>query len=84
MIPGLGRSAEEGIGYQLQYSWASLVAQAVKTLPAMQETSVPSLSREDALEKGRATHSSTLTWRMPQTEEPGGLQSTGSQRVGND
>ena len=62
----------------------SLVAQAVKTLPAMQETSVPSLSREDPLEKGRATHSSALTWRMPQTEETGGLQSIGSQRVGND
>ena len=59
-IPGLGRSTEEGIGYPLQYSWASLVAQMVKRLPAMQETQVQSLGREDTLEKGKATHSSIL------------------------
>ena len=54
-IPGLGRSAGEGIGYPLQDSWASLVTQLVKNLPAMQETWVQSLSREDPLEKGMAT-----------------------------
>ena len=51
----------------------------VKNLPAMQETQVQSLSLEDALEKGMATHSSILAWRIPQTEEPGGLQSMGLQ-----
>ena len=56
----------------------------VKSLPAMQETWVPSLGREDPLEKGMATHSSILAWRSPWTEEPGGLQSIGSQRVGHD
>ena len=61
---------------------ASLVAQRVKNLPAVQETRVRSLSWEDPLEKGMATHSSTLAWRIPWTEEPGGLQSMGSQRVG--
>ena len=53
LIPGLGRSAEEGIGYPLQYSWASLVAQLVKNQPAMLETWVQSLGWEDALEKGK-------------------------------
>ena len=56
----------------------------VKNLPAMQETRVPSLGQEDTLEKGIATHSSILAWRIPRTEEPGGLQSVGSQRVGHD
>ena len=56
---------------------ASLVARMVKNLPAMQETQVGSLSGEDPLEKGMATHSSILAWRNPWTEEPGGLQSTG-------
>ena len=56
----LGRSAGEGIGYPLQYSWASLVAQLVKNLPAMWETWVNSLGPEDPLEKGKATHSSIL------------------------
>ena len=65
-------------------SWASLVTQMVKNLPAMQETWVPSLGREDPLEKGMATHSSILAWRSPWTEEPGGLQSMGSKRVGLD
>ena len=55
--------------------WASLVAQRVKNLPAMWETLVRSLNREDLLEKGMATHSSILAWRIPWTEEPGGLQS---------
>ena len=56
----------------------------VKSLPAMLETWVQSLGREDPLEKGMAAHSSILAWRMPWTEEPGGLQSIGSQRVGHD
>ena len=56
----------------------------VKNLPAIQETWVQFLGREDALEKGIATHSSILAWRIPWTEEPGGLQSMGSQRVGDD
>ena len=53
----------------------------VKNLPAMRETQVPSLDPEDSLEKGMATHSSILAWEIPWTEEPGGLQSMGSQRV---
>ena len=56
----------------------------VKNLPAMQETQVQSLTWKDPLEKGMATHSSVLAWRIPWTEEPGGLQSMGSQRVGHD
>ena len=60
---------------------ASLVAQVVKNLPAMQETWVSSLGQEDPLEKEMATHSSILAWEIPWTEEPGGLQSTGSQKV---
>ena len=59
-IPGSGTSAGEGIGYPLQYSWASLVAQMVKNLPAIQESWVPSLGWEDHLEEGIATQSSTL------------------------
>ena len=55
----------------------------VKNLPAMQGTQVQSLGREDPLEKGMATHSLILAWKTPWTEEPGGLQSTGSQRVGH-
>ena len=57
------------------------MAQTVKNLPAMQDTQVQSLGWEDPLEKGMATHSSILAWRIPWTEEPGGLQSMGSQRV---
>ena len=60
LISGLGKSAEEGIGYPLQYSWASLVAHLVKNLPAMRETWVRSLGWEDPLEKGKATHFSIL------------------------
>ena len=67
LIPGLGRSAGEGIGYPLQYSWASLVAQLVKNSPAMWETWVRSLGWEDPLEQGMATHSSILAWRIPWT-----------------
>ena len=66
-IPGLGRSTGEGIGYPLGYSWASLVSQLVKNLPAMRETWVPSLGWEHPLEKGMATHSSILAWRIPWT-----------------
>ena len=62
---------------------ASLVAQRLKPLLAMWETWVQSLGQEDPLEKKMATHSSVLAWRIPGTEEPGGLQSTGSQRVGH-
>ena len=60
LIPGSGRSTREGIGYPLQYSWASVVAQLVKNPPAMQETWVQSLGWEDPLEKGKTTHSSIL------------------------
>ena len=81
-IPGSGRSPLEGIGYPLQYSGASLVAQMVKNLPGMQETRVRSLGEEDPLEKEMPTHSSILAWRIPWTEEPGRLQSVVSQRIG--
>ena len=70
---------EEGIGYLLQYSWASLVAQLVKNPPAMQETWVQSLGWEDPLEKGKAAHSNILAWRILWT-----IQSMGSHRVGHD
>jgi len=60
------------------------VAQRVKDMPAMQKTWVQSLGQEDALEKGTATHSSVLAWRTPWTEEPGGLQFTGSKTVRHD
>ena len=62
-IPGVGRSAGEGIGFPLQYSWASLVAQLVKNLPAVWETWVQSLGQEDPLDKEMVTHSSILAWR---------------------
>ena len=61
--------------------WASLVAQTVKNPPAMQEIQVQSLGGKDPPEESMATHSSVLAWRIPWTEEPGGLQSMGSQRV---
>ena len=64
-IPGLGRFLGDRIGFPLQYSWASLVAQLVKNPPAMWETWVQSLGWEDPLEKGKATHSSILVWRIP-------------------
>ena len=65
-------------------TWTSLVAQTVKRLPTMQETRVQSLRWEDLLEKEMATYSSILAWKIPWTEEPGRLQSMGSQRVGHD
>ena len=68
----------------LYTNWASPIAQTVKNLHALWETWVRSLGLEDPLEKGMATHSSILAWRIPWTEEPGGLQSMGSQRVGLD
>ena len=77
-IPGTARSTGEGIGYPLQHSWASLVAQLVKNPPAIRETWVPSLGWEDPLEKGKATHSSILAWRIPWA------MSMGAQRVGHD
>ena len=70
--------------YVGSYIWTFLVAQMVKHLPTMRETRVQSLSWEDPLEKETATHSSTLAWKIPWTEEPGRLQSMGSQRVGHD
>ena len=79
MIPGSGRSAGEGIGYPLQRSWASLVAQLEENLPAMWETWVQALGWEDPREKGKATHCSILAWRMPWT-----VQSMGSQIVGHE
>ena len=65
-------------------SGSFLVAQMVKNLPAVQESQVWPLGREDPLEKGMVTHSRILAWRIPWTEEPGGLQSMGSQQVGPD
>ena len=76
LTPGLGKSPGEGIGYPFQYSWASLVAQLVKNLPAVQETWVQSLGWEDPLENRKAFHSSILAWRITWT-----VQSMGSQRV---
>ena len=67
LIPGSGRSIGEGIGYPLQYSWAALVAQLIKNPPVMQEICLRSLAWEDPLEKGKSTHSSSLTWRIPWT-----------------
>ena len=64
-IPGLGRSPGEGIGYLLQYAWASLVAQLVKNPPTMQEAWVQFLDWENLLEEGRATYSSILAWKIP-------------------
>ena len=66
------------------YMTIELVTQRLERLPGMRETWVQSLGREDPLEEETATHSSTLAWRIPWTEEPGGLQSLGSRRVGHD
>ena len=77
-------ASTENMSAGLMIHWASLLAQMVKNLPAMQETQVRSLGQEDPLVEGTATHSSLLAWRIPWTEEPGGLQSMGSQRVGHD
>ena len=73
-----------GDGGDLQPFWASLVAQLVGNLPAVQETQVQSLCWEDLLEKGMATHSNILAWRIPWTKEPGGLVSIETWRVGHD
>ena len=78
-IPGSWSSPGEETGYLLQYSWASLVAQLVKDAPAMQESWVWSLGWEAPLEKGKATHSSILAWKIPWT-----VWSMGLQRVGHD
>ena len=78
-IPESGRFSGEVIGYPLQYSWASLVAQLVKNPCAMQETWVQSLGWEDPLKKGKATHFSILVWRIPWT-----VESMESQGVGHD
>ena len=85
MIPGSGRLAGEGIGYPLQYSWASLLVQTVKNLPAMweiwvRETWVPSLGWEDPLEEGMQP-TPVLSGESPWTEELGGQKSMGPQRV---
>ena len=77
-----GRS--EGESYIYWEPEASLVAQMVKRLLSMQETRVQTPGQEDLLEKEMATHSSTLAWKIPWMEEPGGLQSMGSQRIGHD
>ena len=85
MILGLGKSPEEVIGYPLQYSWPSLVAQMVKNPPVMRETWVKSLGWDYPLEERMATHSNILDWRIPMDrEEPGRLQFMGSQKVGHD
>ena len=81
VIPGSGRSPGEGIGYPFQCSWVSLLTQMVKNPLAMWVTWVQSLGQEDPLEKGTAAHPSILAWRIPWTEEPGGLQSMVWQRV---
>ena len=83
LIPGSGRSTGEGLGYPLQYSWASLVAQLVENLPEMWETWVRFLGWEDPLEKGMATHSSILAWRIPM-DRGAWLQSMRSQGVRQD
>ena len=75
---------EDSLPLNTSVIWASLLAQVVKNLPAVQETWVWSLSQKDPLQKGMATYSSILAWRIPWTEEPGGLQSIGSQRFGHD
>ena len=80
-IPGLWRSAGEGIGYPFQYSCASLVAQLVKNPPAECETWVRSLGWEDPLEKGKAIHSSILAWRIPWTSPWGRKESDTTERL---
>ena len=83
---GESRWLPRGDASGLEFDWmsSSLVAQMIKHLPAMQDTWVPSLGWEEPLEKEMAIHSSTLAWRIPWMEEPGRLQSMGSQRVGHD
>ena len=83
LATGVGRPGG-GLDTSKRGRWAPLGVQSVKSLPSRQETGVRSLGREDPLEEGTATHSSTLAWRIPWTEEPGGLQSIGSQRIRHD
>ena len=83
-IPGLGKSPGEGIGYPLRYSWASQVAQAVKNPPAMRETWVQSLGCKIPWRRAWQPTPVFLPGESSWTEEPGGLQSMGSQRVGHD
>ena len=71
------------MGYLLQCSWTSLVDQTVKNLPAMWQTWIGSLGWEDPLEKGMATHSSILAWRIPWTEEPGRIYSSWGHKESN-
>ena len=80
-IPGSGRSPAEGKTYPLQYFWASVVVQLVQNPPAMQDTWVQSLGLEDPLEEARQSTPAFLAGEFPQTEEPGGLQCMGPQRV---
>ena len=83
VLRGHGKEASTLAVRSVMY-WASLVAQMVKNLPAMQETRVQSLDQEDPLEKEMVTHSSIIAWRIPWKEEPGGQPSIGSQRAGHD
>ena len=80
----LALTREASVIYSSVYMRASLVAQTIKNLPAMQESQVQSLGQEDPLVKGMVTHFSILAWRIPWTEEPGGLRSMESQRVRHD
>ena len=82
LLLGQHSAAWEVLVLSTVFFLASLMTQIVKNLPAMQETRVCSLGQEDPLEKGMATHSSTLAWRIPWTEEAGRLQSLESQRIG--
>ena len=84
MVLGVAVADKDAVGSLWQASWASLVAQMVKNLPAVRENQVRSLGQEDPLEKGMAPHSSILAWRIPQTEEPGSLQFMGLQKIGHD
>ena len=81
MIPGSGRSSGEGIGYPFHFSWASLVTQMVKNMPAIWETWVRSLGWEDPLEEGMATTPVFLPGESLWTHEPGGLESMGLQKL---
>ena len=83
-MPGQADKGGSSVTAQRGGSWASLVAQIVRNLPVMQETLVRSLGLEDPLEKGVATNSSILAWRIPMDRGPGGLQSMELQRVGHD
>ena len=83
MLQSMG-SQWVGHNQETELNWTKPMVQRLKHLPTMRETGVWSLHQEDPLEKDMATHSSMLLWRIPWTEEPGGLQSMGSQRVGHD